>query len=80
MTPQPRHRMTTERDRMNASSPLATLRTDLLIGGELSRGEGLAEAIIDPASGETLVEIAEASIDQVEAAIAAAQQAFPGWS
>jgi len=72
--------MTTERDRMNASSPLATLRTDLLIGGELARGEGLAEAIIDPASGETLVEIAEASIDQVEAAIAAAQQAFPGWS
>ncbi|WP_287028682.1 gamma-aminobutyraldehyde dehydrogenase [Pseudomonas sp. UBA6310] len=65
---------------MNAISPLATLRTDLLIGGELSRGEGLVEAIIDPASGETLVEVAEASIDQVEAAIAAAQQAFPGWS
>ncbi|WP_314410044.1 gamma-aminobutyraldehyde dehydrogenase [Pseudomonas kuykendallii] len=65
---------------MNAISPLATLRTDLLIGGELSRGEGLVEAIIDPACGETLVEIAEASIDQVEAAIAAAQQAFPGWS
>ncbi|WP_282339138.1 gamma-aminobutyraldehyde dehydrogenase [Pseudomonas sp. PS02288] len=56
------------------------MRTDLLIGGELSRGEGLVEAIIDPASGETLVEVAEASIDQVEAAIAAAQQAFPGWS
>ena len=65
---------------MNAISPLATLRTDLLIGGELSRGEGLVEAIIDPACGETLVEIAEASLDQVEAAIAAAQQAFPGWS
>lgn len=65
---------------MNAISPPATLRTDLLIGGELSRGEGLVEAIIDPASGETLVEVAEASIDQVEAAIAAAQQAFPGWS
>jgi len=65
---------------MNAISPLATLHTDLLIGGELSHGEGLVEAIIDPASGETLVEVAEASIDQVEAAIAAAQQAFPGWS
>ena len=65
---------------MNATSQPPTLRTDLLIGGELSPGEGLVEAIIDPASGETLVNIAEASIDQVEAAIAAAQQAFPAWS
>ncbi|MBO2930653.1 aldehyde dehydrogenase family protein, partial [Metapseudomonas otitidis] len=54
-----------------------TLHTALLIDGQLVTGEGMAEAIINPATGETLVSIADASQDQVEQAIAAAHRAFP---
>ncbi|MDI6527569.1 gamma-aminobutyraldehyde dehydrogenase [Pseudomonas otitidis] len=57
-----------------------TLHTALLIDGQLVTGEGMAEAIINPTTGETLVSIADASQDQVEQAIAAAHRAFPAWS
>ncbi|GAC1030346.1 gamma-aminobutyraldehyde dehydrogenase [Pseudomonas sp. No.21] len=61
-----------------ASTP--TLHSHLLIGGQLVIGEGLAEPILNPATGETLITIAEASIEQVEAAVFAAHKAFAGWS
>jgi 1-pyrroline dehydrogenase len=57
-----------------------SLPGDLLIGGRLVAGEGGAEAILNPATGETLGTVADASAEQVEAAIAAAQAAFAGWS
>ena len=56
------------------------LSTALLIDGELVAGEGLAEPIFNPATGEVLTRIAEASTEQVEAAIQAAHRAFTGWS
>lgn len=56
------------------------LCTALLIDGELVEGCGPAEPILNPATGETLVRIAEAGVEQVEAAIAAAQRAFAGWA
>ncbi|MFK3775036.1 gamma-aminobutyraldehyde dehydrogenase [Pseudomonas sp. NPDC089406] len=56
------------------------LCTALLIDGELVEGCGPAEPILNPASGETLVRIAEAGVEQVEAAIVAAQRAFAGWA
>jgi len=52
----------------------------LLIDGELVEGCGPAEPILNPATGETLVRIAEAGVEQVEAAIVAAQRAFAGWA
>lgn len=51
------------------------LCTALLIDGELVSGEGFVEPILNPATGEVLVSIAEASIEQVEAAILAAHRA-----
>ncbi|WP_369987847.1 gamma-aminobutyraldehyde dehydrogenase [Pseudomonas xanthosomatis] len=56
------------------------LCTALLIDGELVEGCGPAEPILNPATGETLVRIAEAGVEQVEAAIVAAQRAFAGWA
>jgi hypothetical protein len=56
------------------------LLTALLIDGELVQGQGFVEPILNPATGEVLTQIAEASIEQVEAAILAAHRAFAGWS
>ncbi len=56
------------------------LLTALLIDGELVPGQGFVEPIINPATGEILTHIAEASTEQVEAAILAAHRAFAGWS
>ncbi|MFC3531446.1 gamma-aminobutyraldehyde dehydrogenase [Vogesella facilis] len=57
-----------------------TLQTRMLIGGEFVDGHGERERIVNPASGELIVEIAEASGEQVQAAVAAAQAAFAGWA
>ncbi len=57
-----------------------TLSTALLIDGELVAGEGLAEPIFNPATGEVLTRIAEASNEQLESAIQAAHRAFSSWS
>ncbi|MBT8768553.1 gamma-aminobutyraldehyde dehydrogenase [Metapseudomonas boanensis] len=66
--------------KMSSASSTPTLHAELLIDGQLVIGEGPAEPIINPASGETLASIAEASIDQVETAIRAANRAFTSWS
>ncbi|MBI3907958.1 MAG: gamma-aminobutyraldehyde dehydrogenase [Pseudomonas fluorescens] len=60
-----------------AQTPLFTA---LLIDGELVAGQGCVEPILNPATGEVLTRIAEASTEQVEAAILAAHGAFAGWS
>ncbi|MDR0279903.1 MAG: gamma-aminobutyraldehyde dehydrogenase [Paucimonas sp.] len=52
----------------------------MLIDGELVAGAGVAEPIFNPATGEVLTRIAEASTEQVEAAIQAAHRAFASWS
>jgi aminobutyraldehyde dehydrogenase len=56
------------------------MQTQLLIAGRLVAGEGNAEAVLDSASGEQIASVKEASPAQVEAAVAAAEQAFPGWA
>ncbi len=62
------------------SSAHPPLSTALLIDGELVAGAGVAEPIFNPATGEVLTRITEASTEQVEAAIQAAHQAFANWS
>lgn len=59
---------------------IPALRTALLIDGEQVAGAGVVEPIINPATGETITAVAEASVEQVEAAIHAAHRAFAGWS
>ncbi|MDZ5602849.1 gamma-aminobutyraldehyde dehydrogenase [Pseudomonas sp. RP23018S] len=56
------------------------LLSALLIDGERVQGLGFAEPIINPATGDVLTQIAEASPEQVEAALLAAHRAFAGWS
>jgi betaine-aldehyde dehydrogenase len=62
-----------------ASAP-TDFETRLLIGGEAVAGTGDAVAIENPFTTETLVEVASASAEQVDAAVAAARQAWPAWS
>ena len=56
------------------------MNTRLLIGAELVSGEGAPEDILDPATGQVIAQVPEASLDQVSRATAAAQRAFPGWA
>ncbi|NKF25216.1 gamma-aminobutyraldehyde dehydrogenase [Pseudomonas sp. BGM005] len=53
---------------------------DLLIDGKLVRGEGPAETLVNPATGRVLGEVQEASLEQIDQAVAAAGKAFPAWS
>lgn len=51
----------------------------LLINGELVAGEGESQPVYNPATGEILLNIAEASAAQVDAAMTAADRAFVQW-
>jgi aminobutyraldehyde dehydrogenase len=57
-----------------------TMQIDLLIGGKFERGAGPAETVLNPATGQKLVDVPEASADQVERAVQAADKAFATWS
>ncbi len=54
--------------------------TQLLINGELVAGTGTPLDILDPATGQTLSKVHQASAEQVNAAVNAAKTAFSGWS
>jgi aminobutyraldehyde dehydrogenase len=56
------------------------MQSKMLIGGEFVVGEGQAEDILNPATGEVIVALAEASKAQIDAAVAAAAAACPAWS
>jgi aminobutyraldehyde dehydrogenase len=56
------------------------LPTDLLIDGAFVAGEGEAERVLNPSTGELLVALPEASAEQVHKAVSAAHRAFDGWS
>ena len=56
------------------------MQTKLLIGGTLVEGTGAADAVLDAATGKQIATVHEAGREQVDAAVAAAEQAFPGWS
>ena len=52
----------------------------MLIDGTLIAGEGEAEPVVAPATGEICHRLPEASPEQVDAAVDAAERAFPGWA
>jgi aminobutyraldehyde dehydrogenase len=56
------------------------MNTKLLVNGKLRTGQGDDLGILDPATGKVIVHVAEASEEQVSAAVAAAVKAFPGWA
>ena len=55
------------------------MQHQLLINGELVNGEGEKQPVYNPATGERILEIAEASAGQVDAAVRAADSAFATW-
>jgi aminobutyraldehyde dehydrogenase len=61
---------------------MATTRfpTQLLINGKTVAGEGRAESVLNPCTGDVLCEVKEASADQLRLAVDAAQAAFPAWA
>ncbi len=54
--------------------------TDLLIGGESVAGAGDPIAVENPYTTETIATVGSASTEQLDAAVAAAREAFGGWS
>jgi aminobutyraldehyde dehydrogenase len=56
------------------------MQTQLLIGGRLVGGEAAADPVFDAASGEQIAAVPAASVEQVDAAVRAAEAAFDGWA
>ncbi len=54
--------------------------THLLINGEFVAGTETAETILNPRTGRTILELPEASAEQIDAAARGAREAFDGWS
>lgn len=52
----------------------------LHVDGATRPGAGATATLVDPASGAALGEVAQASVDEVASAVAAAAAAFPAWS
>jgi aminobutyraldehyde dehydrogenase len=56
------------------------MQNNLLINGKLVAGEGETVPVFNPATGEEILSIAEATAAQVDAAVEAADRAFVSWS
>jgi aminobutyraldehyde dehydrogenase len=56
------------------------MQTKMLIGGRLVAGEAPALPVLDAASGREIASVGEATVAQVNAAVAAAEQAFGAWA
>ncbi|HKZ72529.1 MAG TPA: gamma-aminobutyraldehyde dehydrogenase [Steroidobacteraceae bacterium] len=56
------------------------MNTRLLINGRLVAGLGEVEKVLDPATGNVIAEVPEASEEQIVEAVRAAGKALPAWS
>jgi aminobutyraldehyde dehydrogenase len=56
------------------------MQTEMLIGDSFQKGGADKEPILNPRTGETILDLAEATPKQIDAAVAAAEKAFAGWS
>ncbi|NDV48502.1 MULTISPECIES: gamma-aminobutyraldehyde dehydrogenase [unclassified Salipiger] len=56
------------------------MQTKMLIGGAQEAGKETEEAVLNPRTGELIVKMPEADMDQVNRAVGAARAAFPGWA
>lgn len=55
-------------------------RAQVFINGRFEAGEGAAELVTNPSTGELIVSLASASEGQVDRAVEAAEAAFPAWA
>ncbi|HEU4781211.1 MAG TPA: gamma-aminobutyraldehyde dehydrogenase [Steroidobacteraceae bacterium] len=56
------------------------MNTKMLVNGKLVKGKGEELGVLDPATGKVIAQVAEASAEQISAAVKAAAKAFPGWA
>jgi aminobutyraldehyde dehydrogenase len=56
------------------------MQTEMLIGSTFEAGTETAEAVLNPRTGKTILDLAEASQGQIDKAVAAAEKAFATWS
>lgn len=56
------------------------MQSQLLINGQLVTGQGEPLPVYNPATGEVLLQIPEATVEQVNSAVSAASAAFDSWS
>ncbi|MBM7048605.1 MULTISPECIES: gamma-aminobutyraldehyde dehydrogenase [Rhizobium] len=54
--------------------------TQMLIGSRFEAGTETEERVLNPKTGETVLELPEASLGQIDAAVDAAEKAFTSWS
>ncbi|EHS49945.1 Aldehyde Dehydrogenase [Rhizobium sp. PDO1-076] len=54
--------------------------TQMLIGSKFEAGTEIEEKILNPKTGELILDLAEASLGQIDAAVDAADKAFQSWS
>jgi aminobutyraldehyde dehydrogenase len=73
-------RFTARRLRFTDPNRENTMDTRMLIGSKFEAGTETEEAILNPKTGETILDLPEASQSQIEAAVAAAERAFATWS
>ena len=62
------------------ANPQIQFPTQMLIGNALVTGDGPGETILNPSTGEVLCTVPEASTEQLNLAVNAANRAFDGWS
>lgn len=56
------------------------MNTDMLIGASFVAGTEIEEKILNPKTGETIIDLPEASLAQIDAAVDAADKAFDRWA
>lgn len=56
------------------------MSTELFIDGQFVAGEGEAERVLNPATGEVIAQVPEASYEQIHKAVLGASRAFDTWS
>lgn len=56
------------------------MQSQLLINGQLVTGQGEPLPVYNPATGEVLLQIPEATVEQVNSAVSSASAAFDSWS
>ena len=64
---------------MTYQTPALLPRHPLIVGGKRSDGGGALMAHVYPATGQVTSEVRLASVADVDAAVAAARKAAPGW-
>jgi acyl-CoA reductase-like NAD-dependent aldehyde dehydrogenase len=63
------------------SPPDLSLRTKAFIGGDyVDAVSGRTYEVENPATGQTIAEVAEGGLEDVERAVEAAHRAAPGWA